>query len=205
MTKQKHAATRAVRVLMVLALAGCGLFKAQEASPAGDEHALQDFNVRIQNYVKIHHQAEQKFGLTTHIKATRSGEEIVKRQHAMAEHISGLRKKAGEGAIFTPEIMAYFARGLDSAYQSNAEGTAALPACIRGNAEQKLKPNDVYPETWDYSMMPPAMLLHIPRLPPELEYRLVNRDLIIRDLEANMVVDVMRNAIASGESVPCED
>jgi hypothetical protein len=43
--------------------------------------------------------------------------------------------------------------------------------------------------------MPPTILLYVPRLPRELEYRIVNTDLIILDVEADMIVDVLRDSI----------
>jgi hypothetical protein len=52
----------------------------------------------------------------------------------------------------------------------------------------------------------PTMLRRLPPLPQELEYRIVNRDLIIRDREANLIVDVMRNAVATAlNSADCND
>jgi hypothetical protein len=192
--------------LCLITMLGCSVNKAAETDAAKDTLALQDFNARVQHYIKVHRQAEQKFGLTVHLKAVRSADAIIKRQHAMAEHIGSLRAKANEGDIFTPEISAYFSRQLAAAYQSNPEGVTASLACVSEIVEKKLKPNDVYPETWDYNMMPPTMLLHLPRLPQELEYRIVNKDLIIRDVEANMIVDVKRNAITTlPEGAKCDD
>ena len=209
MTDLQHILRRCSQVVLYLGLAavlGCSVNKAQETDTSRDARALQDFNNRVQNYLKVHRQAEQKFGLTVHLKAVRSAHEIIRRQHAMAEHIGGLRNKANEGDLFTSEIRGYFSRQLDTAYQANPEGISASLACVSEIVEQKLKPNDVYPETWDYNMMPPTMLLHIPRLPQELEYRIVNKDLIIRDVEANMIVDVMRNAITTlPEGAKCDD
>ena len=44
--------------------------------------------------------------------------------------------------------------------------------------------------------MTPTILLHLPRLPQEVEYRIVNKDLIVLDVEADMVVDILRNSIS---------
>ena len=42
---------------------------------------------------------------------------------------------------------------------------------------------------------PPTILLNLPRLPPELEYRIVGRTLVLRDAVANIVVDLIPDAI----------
>jgi hypothetical protein len=202
---RKQAALLVLAVTFVLTAPGCRVNKDRDTQTAVDARALQSFNDRVQAYITVHRQAEGKFKLI-HIKATQSGSEIVRRQRAMAEHVGVLRKKAKEGDLFTPEISAYFERSLSSANQSNAEGISASLACVSTLVEQKMQPNESYPEAWDYNMMPPTILLHIPRLPPELEYRIVNKDLIIRDVEANLVVDVMRNAITSiPEGAKCDD
>ena len=39
--------------------------------------------------------------------------------------------------------------------------------------------------------MPPSLLLNLPKLPKELEYRFVGRELILRDIAANLIVDVI--------------
>jgi hypothetical protein len=129
------------------------------------------------------------------IKITDDPAQILQRQQAIAERIGRLRRKANEGDLFTPEIRTYFARELDSAYLTNPQGISTSLECVPTLVAQKLKPNDVYPDVLDYGFVPPTMLLHVPELPPELEYRIVNKDLLIRDVEANMVVDVMHNAI----------
>jgi hypothetical protein len=166
---------------------------------------MQDFNSRIENYIKTHHQVEAKYKIT-HIKATHSGADIVKRQHLLADRIRAARGGAKEGDIFTPEIAAYFRRSIDSAYLANTEGISASLACVSPLVEQSIKANEIYPESFDYNIMPPTILLHVPRLPEELEYRIVDRDLIIRDVEANLVVDIMRNAIKSlPEGATCDD
>ena len=192
-------------MVIVLASLGSSLSKAQESEAATDAKALQIFNDRLQSYVKVHRQVEEKFNLP-HMKPTRSIAKIQQRQHGMAQHIRELRASAHDGVIFIPEVKAYFTRALASAYQANSEGILASLACVSDVVEQKLAANDVYPETWDYNAMPPTILRHIPQLPAELEYRIVNRDLIIRDVEANVIVDVLRDVITlpAGSTV-CDD
>ena len=39
------------------------------------------------------------------------------------------------------------------------------------------------------------LLRKLPDLPPELEYRIVGRHLILRDVKANLIVDVLRDVV----------
>jgi hypothetical protein len=192
-------------IVIVPASLGCVVNKAQESEAATDAKALQIFNDRLQSYIKVHRQVEEKFNLP-HMKPTHSIAKIQQRQHSMAQHVRELRSRAHDGVIFTPEVKAYFTRAVASAYQANSEGILASLACVSDVVEQKLAANDLYPETWDYNAMPPTLLLHIPQLPAELEYRIVNRDLIIRDVEANVIVDVLGDVITlpTGSAV-CDD
>lgn len=181
-------------IFAVLTGLGCYMRTGEEQEQRRDARALHLFNERVQGYVRLHHKAEDTFHLP-HLKPTQSIRRIQQRQRAMAQHIRALRKNAREGDIFTPEVSAYFERSLAAAYQASPEGILANLICISQD-DQRLRPNDIYPATWEYNPMPPTILLHLPRLPEEVEYRIVNRDLIVLDVEADMVVDMLRNSIS---------
>ena len=197
------------RIHLALALAllvGGRVHRVQGLNALQDAQALDDFNSRIEAYISIHHQAEQESGLAPDPKVLESAREIADRKRTMARHISMLRTKAHEGDIFTPELKVYFARALDSAYQANPEAFSTALACAPKANERAVAVNAVYPEHLGYSVMTATMLRHLPALPQELEYRIVNRDLIIRDREANLIIDVMRTAVASSpEGADCND
>ena len=54
--------------------------------------------------------------------------------------------------------------------------------------------NDAMP--WmEQEEMPPAILATLTPLPAELEYRIVYRDLVLLDVAANLVFDVLENAL----------
>jgi hypothetical protein len=191
-------------IFAVLTGLGCYMKTGEDQEQRRDAHALHTFNERVEAYVRVHHKAEDTFHLP-HLKPTGSIRKIQQRQRAMARHITALRKNAHEGNIFTPEVSAYFERSLAAAYQKNSEGILANLVCISRD-DQKLRPNDVYPATWEYNPMPPTILRHLPRLPEEVEYRIVNKDLIVLDVEADMVVDILRNSIALPTGrVSCDD
>jgi hypothetical protein len=48
----------------------------------------------------------------------------------------------------------------------------------------------------DSSELPPLILMWLPTLPEELEYRLVDYDLVLWDVYADLVVDVIPYALA---------
>ena len=90
------------------------------------------------------------------------------------------------------------------------EVEAFIAACMKGPAgariQQTLKEaepvwlariqvNASYPGHVPLQSSPPSLLLNLPTLPPELEYRIVGHTLILRDMEANLIVDFLRGAI----------
>jgi hypothetical protein len=58
-----------------------------------------------------------------------------------------------------------------------------------------LKVNARYPDSQPLPTMPPNILASLPRLPEQLEYRIIGRNLILRDVPANLIVDFIPNAI----------
>jgi hypothetical protein len=59
----------------------------------------------------------------------------------------------------------------------------------------QLNVNQPYPEGAPLPTMPANLLANLPRLPEDLEYRIVDRHLILRDVDANIIVDFVPNAI----------
>ena len=55
--------------------------------------------------------------------------------------------------------------------------------------------NAKYPSSAPLPTVPANLLLNLPTLPKELDYRIVNKDLILRDVDADIIVDFMQNAI----------
>jgi hypothetical protein len=58
-----------------------------------------------------------------------------------------------------------------------------------------LKVNGTYPQGVPLQSTPPTVLLHLPRLPKELEYRIVGHDFALHDTVTNLIVDFIPNAI----------
>lgn len=59
----------------------------------------------------------------------------------------------------------------------------------------RLNVNQPYPKTLPYTSVPPTLLLKLPKLPGEVEYRIVDHDLVLLDVKANLVVDILRQAL----------
>jgi hypothetical protein len=166
------------------------------APPApGDAQLLKDYKDRIDAYMKLHDKQEKGKGDP---KETSKPEEIKATQDTLAARIQAGRKDAKAGDIFTPEIRDLFRRlmypemkGPDAAEtKKTTKEDEGLPT-----KAQILKVNARYPEGAPMPTVPPNLLMRMPQLPDALEYRIVNKDLILRDVNANLIVDFIPNAI----------
>jgi hypothetical protein len=59
-----------------------------------------------------------------------------------------------------------------------------------------LKVNAKYPDGLPRPTLPANLLLNLPSLPKGLEYRIVGKHLVLLDIDANLIVDYIPNAIA---------
>jgi hypothetical protein len=57
------------------------------------------------------------------------------------------------------------------------------------------KVNAKYPEGQPLPTVPASVLMNLPTLPEPLEYRIVDKHLLLLDMQADLVVDYMWNAI----------
>ena len=114
----------------------------------------------------------------------------------MREAILARRVGVVEGNNFSPEISEEFRRLVGIAYQADAKHIRdSLLTSEPGTTTLRIRVNKEYPDTKPLQTMPPSLLLDLPLLPPELEHRIVGHALVLRDVEADLVVDMVRRII----------
>lgn len=158
-----------------------------------DSLLVGDFGKRVAGYVALHKTA---VGEVHRPKSNTSPEAIAHYEHELAHRIRELRKGATQGAIFTPEISAEFRRLILMAMQgSRATRVHESLKHAEPVSLPSLRVNGTYPEGIPLQSTPPSLLLNLPQLPPEVEYRVAGSDLVLRDVDANLVVDLIHNVI----------
>ena len=168
------------------------LLTAQKTSglPVNRDAAIgAEFEERVADYMKIHEKAQA--GLVAP-KSTESPVQISEFQHRLAARIRVLRPNAKQGDIFTPAITGVFHR-LVAIAMHGSDGARIRTSFERAEPIEgvHLDVNQAYPDGMPLQSMPPSLLLNLPKLPKELEYRFVGRELILRDIAANLIVDVI--------------
>ena len=105
---------------------------------------------------------------------------------------------AKRGDIFTPATEAMFRRLLRPPLTKGADA-ADNKAIIKDDAPQPkevpFKVNGEYPKEAPLSTVPPDVLMALPPLPEDLQYRFVGKHLLLYDAKANLIIDYMLNAI----------
>lgn len=170
-------------------------------TPAGDPKVnadaavLKDFKDRIDAYMKLHDRQEKG---KADPRETSSPEKIKATQDELAARIQAARKDAKPGDIFTPEIRELFRRLMYPEMKGPEASETKQAIKLEEKTPSKsqiLKVNARYPEGSPLPTVPPNLLARLPQLPEDLEYRIINRDLILRDVNANLIVDFVPNAI----------
>jgi hypothetical protein len=157
----------------------------------GHEAATLEFQKRVQNYMKTHNEAEAK---VPNLKKTDDPQEIADREKSLAQMIMTLRAGAQPNEIFAPEYQPYFIQIIQDDFKNrNAADRKSMIEELP--AKMKVDVNTVYPTTIPLATFPPLLLRKLPDLPAELEYRIVGRSLILRDVKANLIVDILRDVV----------
>ena len=166
----------------------------QQTIPTGDLELIAEFHNRVEEYVVLHRLIE---GQVPALKVTEDPQEIRAAIEAVQKRLRQARATARKGDIFTPEIAQLFRRLIRKAFPE-CETLGLLSLIAEETSEAPIRPqvNAAYPAGAALSMMAPSLLRIFPPLPDELQYRFVDRDLILWDVHANLVVDVVPNAIA---------
>ncbi len=179
-------------VLLGLSAAGDRIVAAQETRVNPQAEILQDFQDRVKKYMEVHKKAAQD---SPRMKETKDPAEIKAAQDAIATKIRAARATAKQGEIFTPEIARHL-RLLMYPELKGREGAETKKVIKEDQPGPiRLKVNARYPDDEPLPTVPPNLLANLPKLPEELEYRVVRNDLILRDVKANLIVDFIPGAI----------
>ena len=161
-----------------------------------DSEAARDFNPfldRVRAYVKMQKRLEASLPA---LKTTKDPAQIVECQHALAVKIVEARRAALQGDIFTHEATERFRKIIRKSFEG-PEGHMARKT-MQQDTPFKVVPlhvNDVLPDNIPLTTTPPTLMLKLPELPPELAYMFVGRDLVLKDNRAELVVDLITNAL----------
>lgn len=207
----QHQRSRLLLVILSASL-GCSLNRNAHIAPAADvdidARVLAEFQEEIEDYIELHRELVARIPT---VGPAATAEQIAAHRDKMTRGIQAERKGAKRGDIFEPRVEAAIRRVIARELASPV-GRQVVQEILQGNprAEQvpnrsdptrshaarvRVAVNALYNDDAPLSSMPPSLLLKLPQLPEQVRYRFVGRHLILRDAEANLILDFIENAV----------
>jgi hypothetical protein len=159
----------------------------------GDD-GVSDFSRRVAEYVALHRQIER---LLPKQKVFTDPAEGLGVTAALAQALRGVRAGAREGDIFSPLAAVEIRRTIGRALAEHRMPPSVLIDEMQYESDETApRPavNEMF--SWRLGNVMPYFVLHaLPELPEELQYRFVERDLVLIDIHADLVVDILRDAL----------
>ena len=187
------------RLAGVLLLALVALNMSHATSPQGRAtpsltSALGQFGERIAAYATL--RQELDFSLPPAYERPRGVHAMLQARATLATAIKAARPHARQGDFFSPSVADIFRMTIAEAL-SGVDSDAFFESLYVGDAVPAGLPprvHDTYPE-WATHDVPFLVLERLPLLPDELEYRLIGRTLVLWDIDADLILDVLPDAI----------
>lgn len=177
---------------IVLIVMSAGISSGQNAGSS----AVLAFTDATRNYAAMHRRLEHQIGT---IDLNTPIESINRLIQQLATAIRAERADARRGDLFTPALAQQIKADINQALL--AHGFTAEDVRAAGKVEGvnygavALRVNDTFPWVLGVSMFP-CVINALPALPPELQYRIVGNDLVLVDVHASLIVDILPDVLA---------
>jgi hypothetical protein len=155
---------------------------------------LDTFNVQVAIYLRQQDVVKRQLAMEWLFV---DPEDLFNAIQSLQAGIRAARPDARPGAFFTPAVSTLVRARLQQRLVVCGYTVEEVRAFLNeerfpGAPEPRV--NRPFPWTVGSAMWP-TLLAVLPPLPPQLQYRFVDRDLVLIDIDADLVVDVLRNAL----------
>lgn len=158
-----------------------------------EKGAEKSFLKACKDYLSMEHNLP-----VAQLKPTADVQELDRRRVQLRTAVQQARPNAKQGDIFTAQTEPVF-RMLLAHSMMGSEGAKIRTSLEHAEplAPKAVAVNAVYPtaEGQPLQSTPPSLLAKLPVLPKGLEYRVAGRTLVLRDTEANLIVDYLPDAL----------
>jgi hypothetical protein len=161
---------------------------------APEYSALAAFEQSVQDYVALHRRLAR---VTPPLQVTADPAQLRTAVDSLGQAIRLARPAAQRGDVFTVPVARLFRQRIGCALWTF--DVTLLTTEMEGDSESNAPPvvNGSFP--WGSgNAMWPSVLAALPPLPEELEYRFVGADLVLVDVRADLVVDILKAALPAG-------
>lgn len=154
--------------------------------------AIEQFHGEIAKYMAFRRQLLDEVGGPV---ANSSALELNNASDALAAAIERARPNARPGSFFLPPVADVLKRRVSGAVRT--ANLAPVLAAIDDDGPVIGKPAVYlrFPTHTQMATMPPSLLAVLPSLPKEIEYRIVGNFLVLRDVDAALILDYIPAAL----------
>jgi hypothetical protein len=188
-----RAAVKGAFLLSITVVQSSHLLIAQDLT-AADKTALKQFGRRATDYMKAIHKSPSGKPM----KQASDVSTLEKERNEARTAVQHIRANAKRGDIFTPDSVVAFKRLLKQTL-SGPDGVKIAASLKHAEpfVPTALVVNAPFPNERGQPMqsVPASLLQNLPKLPKGLEYRLAGKALALRDVDANIVVDYIPDAL----------
>jgi hypothetical protein len=181
-------------LLAVLVVCTAGVVHAQSGTaPITDPQgaALQQFQQRLNGYVELRTKLAHDL---RPLKTTANASELTARQESLAAAIRQTRKNARMGDLIPTQVAEVLRRAIQNDFKSRSAETrrAAVNEVTDG-----VMPviNRTFPARAALPTIPPLLLAKLPLLPDNLQYRFLDRHVVILDGDTQLIIDYVPNVL----------
>lgn len=159
---------------------------------------LAEFADRVQAYMRVRQDAARDLPSE---RVFADPADMLSVRAVLRRAIREARPHARAGDVFTPRAAAAFRHIVAATAAAQGIDPHDVARQLRADRMPGAKPPAVNrPYDWRLgAWMWPALLLELPPLPPELQYRIVDDDLVLIDLRASLVVDILDDLMTIDE------
>jgi hypothetical protein len=197
LTHDSHQLVSAMRKVRIAVLAAIVIAApaATAAAQSGASEPERAFLTATRDYAQMHRRLERQIGpieISTPIPL------INQRIEQLAAAIRAERAYAKQGDLFTPAVAHEIRVRIDAALRARdlAPADVVAASLVEGvdYVRTALRVNGTFPWILGAAMLP-CLIEALPPLPPELQYRIVDRDLVLIDVHASLIVDILPAAL----------
>jgi hypothetical protein len=188
--------SRTLCVVAALLMSGPTGLRASETQVASGQvpeaTALAQFDAAVADYLNLRRKLKDEIPNPT---AGSTSTQLVRATDSLAAAIQRARGKVEAGAIFAAPVSTVVKqRVLETIRRDNL---GPVLAHIDDDAPTVTVPaiHLRYPAAAQMATMPPSLLAVLPQLPKELEYRIVGEYLVLRDVDAALIIDFIPAAV----------
>ena len=187
-------------VVMTIALAAPAAqatATARPAAPRMDREEAEEFLEEVQEYLEHRRKAREEL---PKLREQAEPEEVTAYAKQLSDNIRARRRGSKQGDVFKPKLALGFKRVVAYELRAGHDRKVVLTEGNPTGDEERIRPpkvvvNGQYIPAAPLSTVPPNVLLALPTLPEEVEYRFIGRSLILRDAVANLIIDFIPNAV----------